>query len=238
MASVREGVVLAGGRGSRLGGLTEFTPKPLMQVGGRPFLSYVLAELEAAGVERIFLSVGYLADKIEAYFGPRFGDVVLEYVHETAPLGTGGATLECLRRSNESRLVVSNGDTYLAPFPKEFITSSTAQSHPLLVVSSSHLVPGADLVWLEEDRCYFGTDGNTPQSVRPHSNAGLYVLGEQDFEGTSLSGKFSLEKDFLPDFSRKNTLKYEVHLGELIDIGTPQSLGRLRNFLSAGSGQV
>ena len=72
-------------------------PKPLAPVKGRPFLDYVLARLVDAGVSRIVLSVGYLADRIRAHVGERVGDAQVVYSEERTPLGTGGAIREALR---------------------------------------------------------------------------------------------------------------------------------------------
>ncbi|MBT6889017.1 MAG: NTP transferase domain-containing protein, partial [Gemmatimonadales bacterium] len=52
-SEVTQAVVLVGGKGTRLGGLTSETPKPLLDVGGRPFLEWVLARLERQGIDRV-----------------------------------------------------------------------------------------------------------------------------------------------------------------------------------------
>ena len=67
--------ILAGGRGTRLGALTNEVPKPLLPVAGRPFVEHQLELLKAHGAQRIVLSVGYLGEQIEAAIGDgsRFG---------------------------------------------------------------------------------------------------------------------------------------------------------------------
>ena len=84
-------VVLAGGTGTRLRPYTTVLPKPLMPVGDMPVLEILLRRLSAAGLERVNLAVGHLAELIEAYFGDgsRFG-VELVYWREDDPLGTAG----------------------------------------------------------------------------------------------------------------------------------------------------
>jgi dTDP-glucose pyrophosphorylase len=106
-------VVMAGGRGSRLGDLTQSTPKPMLPVAGKPILERIVLHLVGSGIRRIFLSVNYLAEVIESYFqdGRRFG-ASIEYLRETEPLGTGGSLALLPRGRNAPRdaIVVMNGD--------------------------------------------------------------------------------------------------------------------------------
>jgi NDP-sugar pyrophosphorylase family protein len=91
MAAVRNAVVLAGGKGTRLAPYTTVFPKPLMPLGETPILDIVLRQLVGHGFSRVTLAVGYLAELIEAYFGAgeRLG-VSLRYARELEPLGTAG----------------------------------------------------------------------------------------------------------------------------------------------------
>jgi NDP-sugar pyrophosphorylase family protein len=105
-------VVMAGGRGSRLGQLTDAVPKPMLSVAGRPILERIVLQLVGSGVRRIYLSVGYLSEVIEQHFGDgrRFG-CRIEYLREAEPLGTAGS-LALLSRVERPRdpLLVMNGD--------------------------------------------------------------------------------------------------------------------------------
>jgi dTDP-glucose pyrophosphorylase/CBS domain-containing protein len=106
-------VVMAGGRGTRLGDLTETVPKPMLPVAGRPILERIVLHLVGTGIRRIYLSVNYLAEVIEDHFGDgrRFG-CAIEYLRETEPLGTGGplALLPRARDRPQDPLLVMNGD--------------------------------------------------------------------------------------------------------------------------------
>lgn len=106
-------VVMAGGKGTRLGELTDTVPKPMLPVAGRPILERIILHLVGSGIRRIYLSVNYLADVIEAHFrdGHRFG-CQIEYLREEEPLGTGGslALLPGGRDRPVDPLLVMNGD--------------------------------------------------------------------------------------------------------------------------------
>jgi len=57
-----QALILAGGKGTRLGSLTERVPKPMLQVAGRPFIEHLIWNLKRHGISDIILSVGYLAE--------------------------------------------------------------------------------------------------------------------------------------------------------------------------------
>jgi NDP-sugar pyrophosphorylase family protein len=86
-------VILAGGKGTRLEPYTTVFPKPMLPIGDKPILDIVIQQLAYYGCKEISLSVGYLAELIQAYYNqnnpPK--DVRLRYVKEKRPLGTAGS---------------------------------------------------------------------------------------------------------------------------------------------------
>lgn len=108
-------VVMAGGRGTRLGELTREMPKPMLEVAGRPILERIILHLVGGGIREVVLSVGYLADRIVDHFGDGsdFG-CSISYLHEDVdrPLGTGGPLRLLLDRDIPVThpLLVMNGD--------------------------------------------------------------------------------------------------------------------------------
>jgi dTDP-glucose pyrophosphorylase len=103
-------VIMAGGKGIRLRPLTENCPKPMIKVAGRPILERVVLHLVGYGIRQIYISVNYLGDMIEEYFGDgsQFG-CEIKYLHEEKPLGTGGA-LTLLEKLPQYPFIVMNGD--------------------------------------------------------------------------------------------------------------------------------
>jgi NDP-sugar pyrophosphorylase family protein len=103
-------VVLAGGRGTRLAPYTTAFPKPLVPIGEVPIIEIVLRQLRWYGIREVVLSVGYLAELIQAYFvtrGPIPG-LDISYLRENEPLGTAGAL--GLLSGVDDNLLVMNGD--------------------------------------------------------------------------------------------------------------------------------
>lgn len=105
-------VIMAGGKGTRLGALTENTPKPMIKVAGRPILERVILHLVSHGIQQIYISVNYMSEQIEEYFGDgsRFG-CNIDYLREslTHPLGTAGS-LALLPEPLVDPVFVINGD--------------------------------------------------------------------------------------------------------------------------------
>lgn len=102
-------IILAGGKGVRLAPLTEVIPKPLVPIGGMPILEVVIRQLRNQGFRHITLTVGYLAELIQAYFqdGSKLG-VNIDYSHESEPLGTAGPL--ALIDGLENTFLVMNAD--------------------------------------------------------------------------------------------------------------------------------
>jgi len=105
--------ILAGGLGQRLGERTARMPKPLLEVGGEPFLFHQLRLLAAHGAEQVVLCVGYLGDMIEGRVGRKRYGIAIEYSYDSPGLdGTLGAIRRALPLLGD-RFLVLYGDTYL-----------------------------------------------------------------------------------------------------------------------------
>lgn len=102
-------LVMAGGKGSRLGAATKSTPKPLLKVGQKPILGHILDDLAAAGVQNRYVSAHYLADQIDAFVGDREDKEKITVIHEDTMLGTAGV-LNLLPNSVRGPILVVNGD--------------------------------------------------------------------------------------------------------------------------------
>jgi len=103
-------IVMAGGKGERLRPLTENTPKPMLEVGGKPIIDYNIEALLACGIDRIFITVNYLGECIERHVAsmPEWAGKV-ECVRENRPLGTiGSAALAAI--PEDGYTIVTNSD--------------------------------------------------------------------------------------------------------------------------------
>ena len=103
--------LFAGGFGKRLHPLTESCPKPLLKVGDKPILELILERFIEAGFHRFYISTHFMPEIIQGYFGngDRWG-VSITYIHESQPLGTGGALGLLPHDEIDLPLFVMNGD--------------------------------------------------------------------------------------------------------------------------------
>jgi NDP-sugar pyrophosphorylase family protein len=107
---IRQAVIMAGGKGTRLHPYSVLFPKPLMPLGDMPIMELLLRRMKAAGIEEVIIAVNHLRHLIEVYFGDgsSFG-MRLYYSDEDKPLGTAGAIGNMLPLLDET-FFVTNGD--------------------------------------------------------------------------------------------------------------------------------
>ena len=218
MNSPIQAVVLAGGFGTRLGERTQSLPKPMMDIGGRPFLDYLIRSLKRHGIGDLVLSVGHLHHTISQCFGDGsdFG-VRINYVVEKEPLGTGGAVRRCLSLLAE-RFFVLNGDTLFdVNFAALAATSDTNVMALRSVTDAGRYgrveVEGKWITHFEEK----GESG--PGTI----NGGVLCLNRVEIAGMA-EGRASLEHDLLPRLAEERRIAAFISDAFFIDIGLPQSL--------------
>ena len=103
--------LMAGGFGTRLHPLTEETPKPLLNVGGRPILEIILSRFIKSGFHNFYISTHYKAEQVKAYFGDGSAwGVNIEYVNEEKPLGTAGSIGLLPKNLPNMPILMMNGD--------------------------------------------------------------------------------------------------------------------------------
>jgi glucose-1-phosphate thymidylyltransferase len=103
-----DAVILAAGLGTRLRPHTLTTPKPLLEVQGRPILDWIIGALPP--VDRLVVVVNYLAEQIEAYLAKQKHIRDWATVRQEVPRGTGDAVRVCKQHIRSDRLMVLNGD--------------------------------------------------------------------------------------------------------------------------------
>lgn len=105
-------IIMAGGRGTRLGELTKECPKPMLKIGNKPILEIIISHLSSFGFYDFHISVNHLKEQIMEYFedGESMG-VKISYLHEKEPLGTAGALANFKPQSSEP-VITMNGDIY------------------------------------------------------------------------------------------------------------------------------
>ena len=219
-----QALVLAGGEGTRLRPLTQTTPKPVMPLAGRPFLSYMLDWLGSHGVDEVILSCGFLSDAVKRVLGDIYQGMRLRYVIEEEPLGTAGPVRLALDEGLlGERLLVVNGDCLTdidltAQLAQHEATGAAATLALMAVedVSSYGVVPTDD-----EGRVEAFIEKAGSEAPTNRINAGAYVLEREAIEGLEPGRAISFELEVFPALVGQGLYGY-LAAGYWIDIGTPE----------------
>lgn len=214
-------VLLAGGRGTRLGAVCETVPKPLVPIAGRPFLHYLVQEFRRFGFEEFLVLAGYLGNQIEDFFASHpIAGADVKVLVESQPRGTGGA----LRWAGDhlaETFLLTNADS-LFSFNYLDLARPPEGEQWLGKLALRHIA-AADRYGVVE------TEGARVRAFgKPSGNAGLInggvYLMHRRLVKTIGDGIVSLEQDVFPAAARDGLLYGEVYAGAFIDIGVPEAL--------------
>jgi NDP-sugar pyrophosphorylase family protein len=228
---VEQAVVLVGGRGTRLGKLTDKTPKPLMPITpDRTFLDFLLAKLAHSGVRNILLSAGHMADQFDArYQGKRIGQAEIKLIVEPSPAGTAGA-LKSAEPELDDLFLMLNGDTL---FDIDF--EKLSQSLQPDDLGTLALRPVADAsrygrVEHAQGRILAFAEKTTDSSGPAEISGGVYIL-RRAVLGYIPQPPSSLEMHVFPNLAQMRRLGCVVFDEYFIDIGLPDTLEQARKEL-------
>lgn len=223
---MRHALILAAGLGERMRPLTDHTPKPLLEVKGKPLIVHHIEKLAAADVRYIVINTSHLAERFPEALGDgsRWG-VRLRYSYEgSTPLETGGGMLKALPLLGPEPFIVVSADIWsdidYAALPRE----PRGVAH-LMMVPNPDFHPTGDFA-LENGRLY-AEDAPTSAERLTFGNVGVY---RREIVENEAPGKFKL----LPMYRRaiaEGRLDGERFDGFWRNVGTPAQLDGLRGAL-------
>jgi D-glycero-alpha-D-manno-heptose 1-phosphate guanylyltransferase len=215
-----EAIVLAGGFGTRLRQIVRDVPKPMAPVAGRPFLEILLGTLARKGFDRVVLSLGFMAEKISSHFGASFAGMVLDYVVEDQPLGTGGAIRLALEHGTVDHVFIFNGDTFLDLEVEQVERLWQQHRRPIIVGRSVPDTARYGRLLVNDERVMgFAEKGMLGSGL---INAGCYVFARDQLHAFEAGLPFSLESDYLVQEVSRSRFDVFVTTGQFIDIGIPE----------------
>ena len=220
-------IVLCGGMGTRLGSLTKSVPKLLLDVAGRPFLSYVLDQLCRSDIDGIILAVGYRANMIRQAIGLSWKGVPVWYSEESKPMGTGGAICLAMSSFSLDTALICNGDSLFKCDLKVFISKASQPNIcTQLAVSYTANVEryGSIVLGPKGSVVEFREKGTKAGGL---FNTGIYIQKAEalphlatPFRRTRLLGSLATQN-----------INQRSFLDGFIDIGIPKDLERARREL-------
>jgi D-glycero-alpha-D-manno-heptose 1-phosphate guanylyltransferase len=225
-------VVLAGGKGTRLRAVVADRPKPLAPVAGRPFLTYLLDQIAAAGVERVVLSTGFLAEQFESVIGNRYRNLEVLYAREEQPLGTGGAIRFAGGLADSDQLFVMNGDSYCDADLRAYIEWHSAGAHDVsLLLAKVSDASRYGTVEIDSAGRITAFIEKRPEPTAGNINAGVYLLRRAMLDQIP-TGPSSIERDVIPKWLDRWKVMGRVADGAFIDIGVPSDYERSKDFMA------
>ena len=232
-------MILAAGFGKRLRPLTEHTPKPLLEVRGKPLIVHHLEALARAGIKEVVINTAWLGEKLEAYLGDgsRYG-LAIAWSREAEPLETGGGICQALPLLGSEPFLLVNGDVW-TNYPFEQLISRQLDegslAHLVLVPNPEHNLSG--------DYCFTRQQGQDdsevlsgvltgPQPVeqlegrQAYTFSGISLLHPQLFAAWTSGEAFPLRDVLTPAF-RAGHISGELYRGEWCDVGTVERLAEI-----------
>jgi mannose-1-phosphate guanylyltransferase len=219
-----QALVLAGGEGTRLRPLTLTTPKPVMPLAGRPFLSFMLDWVHSHDVDEVILSCGFMSDAVKSVLGDIYEGMRLRHVTEDEPLGTAGPVRLAYEEGLlEERLLVLNGDVLTdidltAELEQHEAKGAraTLALYPVEDTSSYGVVPTA-----EDGQVTEFIEKGGGEAATNRINAGAYVIERDVVESIPSGRAVSFEREVFPSLVGNGLYGYDA-AGYWIDIGTPE----------------
>ncbi len=245
------GIIMAGGKGTRLFPLTENKPKPLVEILGIPVIDYVKDALIKASVEEIVVTTGFHGGSLKKLVSSwdNDSDIECSVNQETQPMGTAGS-VKLLHERLTQTFIVASGDAVL--------------SSELNLLIDAHKSSGAKVtmaLWEVEDPTEFGIVGlskqhqgelnsnlnegyivkflekpTKEQAFSTVINAGLYIIEPEVMDYVPHGEKYDFSKQLFPNLLESGIPLYAVKLnGAWFDVGTPEELIKAQNYLLRNS---
>ena len=224
-----ECMLMAGGRGKRLSPLTDKIPKPMLPLGDKPIIEHNIDRLISFGIKKIYISVKYLGEQIESYFGDGSDKgISIEYVWEDRPLGTAGA-LSLVDKFESEQILLMNSDLFTNVDFEDMYLKLLDKNADMVVASTEYKI--------DVPYAVFETVGNkvTAFKEKPsyifHSNAGVYLLKRDVINKIPKNKYFDITDLMQQLVDEEGRLIYDPILGYWIDIGKPLDYQQAQEFI-------
>jgi len=211
--------IFAAGKGERMGELTQHTPKPLLQVAGKPLLQHHIERLVAAGFKELVINVAYLQQQIIDFIedGSQFG-CQIQISTESTPLETAGGLVHALALLGNKPFLAINSDIWCEYPLVNLRSQQVSAAHLVLCKNPQHNLTG-DFSFVDDKQAAtnklitFGND---------FTFSGIAIYHPSIFARYS-PGKRKL-RDVFSELIERQQLSGELYSGSWLDVGTPERL--------------
>lgn len=222
-------IILCAGGGSRLEPLTDFKPKPMIKVNGKPCLQYHIETLKKHGVTDIAINTSHFPEQIINYFGDgsKFG-VNIRYSIEKELLGTAGALNGFPGFFDETFFVIYGDVVHNTDLTKMLKQHKERRSFATLAVGEKEEISGACII--EGDRIIDFVEKPKEEISNAMANASIFIMEPGSLKYIPDEGFSDYGFDIHPKITR-NELVHYFKIDTFIDIGTHGGLEEARKFL-------
>lgn len=225
-------VILCGGMGTRLQGVENDRPKPMIDFNDRPFLDLLIDYVGNFGFKRFILCSGHKGNHIEEYFKKKSDGKTYHISQETTPLGTAGAIKHAETAITSDVFLAMNGDSFCPVDLNSFLSfhySKNALASVALAPMKDTLDYGGVILGEGDKIISFDEKSTTPSSG--WVNAGIYMFSKKLLNRIPSEKKVSLEQEIFPSLTGQGLFGFTSQ-SRLLDIGTPERLELARKLLS------
>ena len=223
-----DAVLMAGGKGERLRPLTEKTPKPLLEIGGKCIIDHNIDRLISYGVEHIDVTVNYLAEQLEKHFATPRDGVQVRTFREPEFLGTIGS-IKFVDTFYNDTILVMNSDLFTNIDYEDFFLHFQQNDAEMSVAAVPYNI-SIELGILDLDGRNIKGLLEKPK-YNYYANAGIYLIKRRALaeipENTFFHATHLVEKLIAQG---KKVIRYPLN-GTWIDIGTPQEYSRAKDLV-------
>lgn len=231
-------MILSAGLGTRMRPLTLSTPKPLVEVAGRPLIDFALATLVAAGIRHVVINLHHLGEQIRGYLGDgRERGLHLDYSVEEILQGSGGGIRDAKRLLGSGTFVTLNADTLIGIDLRPFLQKHRERA------AAATLILRKDPQMDRFGTIGIGADGRVkrflahmaPSEVdrgEPYMFTGVQILEERVFDFMEARGPFSITETTYPRMlAAGEPLFGAVFAGPWLTVGSPEELAAAEGAL-------
>lgn len=226
-------MILAGGMGSRLKNSVSDRQKVVATVNGRPFLFFLLDQLQELAVNRLIFCTGHMHETVMLALKNYATNAQILFSREETPLGTGGAVRQAISLAESPDVLVMNGDSFIDCELKTFSNAYYSNNYKaLMLLTSVDDVSRYGMVSIDNNQRITAFNEKGKNSGNGTINAGIYLLKKELLEEIPENCQYSLEKHFFPQLVRTGTLYGFTVNSNFIDIGTVESYSKADIFLN------
>ncbi len=225
-----EAVIMAGGRGKRLSPLTDKIPKPMLLLGDKPIIEHNIDKLISFGLSKINISVNYLGNIIEDYFGNGENKgIEIDYINEEIPLGTAGS-LSLIKNIKSEYVLLMNSDLFTNIDLEKMYLELINSNADMIIASNDFSVSVPFAIFDDDSNNKIKSFVEKPKYTYS-SNAGIYIFKTELINHIPSETFFDIT-DLIEKLIRLNYNIYHFPIrGFWIDIGRIQDYNKAQDLL-------